>query len=183
MVDWAGGAGFDPESGQEAPVMATILFTDIVDSTSGARRRRRVMEADLSMHDDVVRSVLAGFRGRDIETAGDSFLVVFDSAESAIRCGLALVEALSAMQLPIRVGIHSGEVVVSDDQVRGLAVHTAARIVAEAGAGKSWCRASPATSPKGPRDWRSISGPPPPQGPRARARAVRCGIVRSVAGR
>ena len=137
MVDWAGGAGFDPESGQEAPVMATILFTDIVDSTSRLSTAGDVSwRRTVSMHDDVVRSVLAGFRGREIETAGDSFLVVFDSAESAIRCGLALVEALAAMQLPIRVGIHSGEVVVSDDHARGVAVHTAARIEAHAGAGE-----------------------------------------------
>lgn len=49
--------------------------------------------------------MLAGFKGREVETAGDSFLVVFDGAESAIRCGLALVEALAAIQLSIRVGI------------------------------------------------------------------------------
>jgi class 3 adenylate cyclase len=88
------------------------------------------------MHEDVVRSVIAGFAGREVETAGDSFLVMFDSAEGAIRCGLALVEALAAIQLPIRVGIHSGEVVRSGDHVRGLAVHAAARIVARAGAGE-----------------------------------------------
>jgi class 3 adenylate cyclase len=88
------------------------------------------------MHDDVVRSVLAGFGGREVETAGDSFLVVFDSAESAIRCGLALVKALAAIELPIRVGVHSGEVVMSGDHVGGLAVHAAARIVARAGTGE-----------------------------------------------
>ena len=88
------------------------------------------------MHDDVVRSVLTGFGGREIETAGDSFLVVFDSAESAIRCGLALVDALAAIEIPIRVGIHSGEIVMSGDQVRGLAVHAAARVVSRAGAGE-----------------------------------------------
>jgi class 3 adenylate cyclase len=88
------------------------------------------------MHDDVVRSVLAGFGGREVETAGDSFLVVFDTAEGAIRCGLALVGALAAIHLPIRVGIHSGEVAMSGDHVRGLAVHTAARIVDQAGAGE-----------------------------------------------
>jgi len=88
------------------------------------------------LHEDVVRSVLAGFAGREIQTAGDSFLVVFDSVEGAIRCGLALVGALSAIQLPIRVGIHSGEVVMSGDHIWGLAVHAAARIVARAGAGE-----------------------------------------------
>jgi class 3 adenylate cyclase len=137
MIDWAGGAGFDPQLGGEARAMATILFTDIVDSTVLARDAGDASwERTLAMHEDVVRGVLAGFGGREIETAGDSFLVVFASAEGAIRCGLALVGALGAIQLPIRVGIHSGEVVMSGDHIRGLAVHAAARIVARAGAGE-----------------------------------------------
>jgi class 3 adenylate cyclase len=134
MVDWAGGAGFNPQAG-ETRVLATILFTDVVDSTvlasdAGDASWKRTA----SMHDDVTRSVLAGFGGREIETAGDSFLVIFDSAESAIRCGLALVRAQDAIGIPIRVGIHSGEVLVDDDQVRGLAVHAASRILDQAGA-------------------------------------------------
>jgi class 3 adenylate cyclase len=137
MVDWAGGAGFDPRPGEQARVLATILFTDIVDSTALARDVGDVSwKRTVAMHDDVVRNVLAEFGGREVETAGDSFLVVFDSAEAAIRCGLALVRALDAIRLPIRVGIHSGEVVVSDDQVRGLAVHAASRILDEAGSGE-----------------------------------------------
>jgi class 3 adenylate cyclase len=135
MVDWAGGAGFDIRPGKERRAVATILFTDIVDSTVLAREAGDVAwKRTLAMHDDVVRNVLAGFGGREIETGGDSFLVVFDGAERAIRCALALVEALAAIRIPIRVGIHSGDVVSSGDQVRGVAVHTAARILAEAGA-------------------------------------------------
>jgi class 3 adenylate cyclase len=137
MVDWAGGAGFDQRPGGEARAMVTILFTDIVDSTVLARDAGDASwERTLAMHEDVVRSVLVGFGGREVETAGDSFLVVFDSAGGAIRCGLALVGALAAIQLPIRVGIHSGEVVMSGDHIRGLAVHAAARIMARAGAGE-----------------------------------------------
>jgi class 3 adenylate cyclase len=137
MVDWAGGAGFDTRPGEERRAMATILFTDIVDSTVLARDAGDVgWKRTLAMHDDVVRNVLVGFGGREIETGGDSFLVVFDGAERAIRCALALVEALAAIRIPIRAGIHSGEVVSSGDQVRGVAVHTAARILAEAGAGE-----------------------------------------------
>ena len=137
MVDWAGGAGFDPQLGGEARALATILFTDIVDSTARAREAGDMSwRRTVAMHDDVVRSVLAGFGGSEVETAGDSFLVVFDTAEGAIRCGLALVVALAAIQLPIRVGIHSGEVAASGDHVRGLAVHAASRIVDQAGAGE-----------------------------------------------
>jgi class 3 adenylate cyclase len=137
MVDWAGGAGFDARPGGEARSMATILFTDIVDSTALARDAGDASwKRTVAMHEDVVRSVLAGFGGREVETAGDSFLVVFDSAEGAIRCGLELVGALGAIQVPIRVGIHCGEVVMTGDHVRGLAVHAAARIVDRAGAGE-----------------------------------------------
>jgi class 3 adenylate cyclase len=137
MIDWAGGAGFDPQPGREARAMATILFSDIVDSTALARDAGDASwERTVAMHEDVVRSVLAGFGGREIETAGDSFLVVFVSAERAIRCGLALIGALDAIQLPIRVGIHSGEVLMSGDHVRGLAVHAAARVVDRAGPGE-----------------------------------------------
>ena len=137
MVDWAGGAGFDPRPGWDARAMATILFTDIVDSTVRASDAGDASwKRTVAMHDDVVRSVLAGFGGREVETAGDSFLVVFDTAEGAIRCGLALVGALAAIQLPIRVGVHSGEVAMSGDHVRGLAVHTAARILDQAGSGE-----------------------------------------------
>src|ERR671914_2017694 len=137
MVDWAGGAGFDARPGEEARVVATILFTDIVDSTALARDAGDASwKRTVAMHDDVVRTVLAGFGAREVETAGDSFLVVFDSAERAIRCGLALIDALGAIRVPIRAGIHSGEVIMSGDDVRGLAVHTAARILDQAGSGE-----------------------------------------------
>ena len=137
MLDWAGGAGFDVQTGESARVMATILFTDMVDSTTRARKAGdTAWKRTLAMHDDVVRTVLIRFQGREVETAGDSFLIVFDGAERAIRCGLALVDALAAIQVPIRVGIHSGEVTSTADHVRGVAVHVAARILAEAGAGE-----------------------------------------------
>jgi class 3 adenylate cyclase len=135
MVDWAGGAGFATVPGTEARAIASILFTDIVDSTVRAREEGDVSwRRTIAMHDDVVRGVLPSFGGREIETAGDSFLVLFDSAEGAIRCGLALIGALGAIQIPIRVGIHSGEVMMSGDHARGLAVHAAARVMSKAGA-------------------------------------------------
>ena len=137
MVDWAGGAGFDTQPGEGARVMATILFTDIVDSTVQARKKGdAAWKHTVTMQEDIVRTVLVRFGGREVETAGDSFLIVFDGAERAIRCGLALVDALAAIQVPIRVGIHSGEVALSDERVRGVAVHVAARILAEAGSGE-----------------------------------------------
>ena len=69
-------------------------------------------------------------------TAGDSFLVQFESAERAIRCALAIVEALAPIGISIRAGIHTGEVILADRQAQGLAVHVAARIVAAAAPGE-----------------------------------------------
>jgi class 3 adenylate cyclase len=138
MVDWAGGAGFDPPLHRgSARVMATILFTDIVDSTVQAQAKGdAAWKRTAAMHEDVVRTVLVRFGGREIETAGDSFLIVFDGAERAIRSGLELVEALAAIRISIRVGVHSGEVALSGEGVQGLAVHVAARVLAEAGSGE-----------------------------------------------
>jgi class 3 adenylate cyclase len=137
MVDWAGGGGFDTQPGEGARVMATILFTDIVDSTMRARKDGDVAwKRTVAMHEDIVRNLLPRFSGREVETAGDSFLIVFDGAERAIRCGLELIDALAAIGVSIRVGIHSGEVALAEDRVRGVAVNAAARILAEAGSGE-----------------------------------------------
>jgi class 3 adenylate cyclase len=137
MVDWAGGADIASDPGEGTRVMATILFTDIVDSTVLAREAGdAAWRRTVAMHEDVIRSVLVGFGGREVETAGDSFLVAFDGAERAIRCGLALVGALAAIRIPIRVGIHSGEVLTSGDHLRGVAVHAASRITGEADTGE-----------------------------------------------
>jgi class 3 adenylate cyclase len=138
MLDWAGGAGFGVAPGVGGlRAIRTMLFTDIVDSTGRAQRRGDLAwRHTLNMHDDVVRNVLSTFGGQEMGTAGDSFLVLFDSAEQAIRCALALIEALAAIDISIRAGIHSGEVILADEQVRGVAVHVAARIEAEAAPGE-----------------------------------------------
>lgn len=138
MLDWAGGAGFGVSPGPGGlRAIRTMLFTDIVDSTGRAQQRGdQAWRRTLEMHDDVVRGVLRAFGGEEMGTAGDSFLVLFDGAERAIRCALALMEALAAIDIAIRAGIHSGEVILADRQVRGVAVHVAARIVAEAAPGE-----------------------------------------------
>jgi class 3 adenylate cyclase len=134
MLDWAGGAGFGVAPGTGGlRVIRTMLFTDIVDSTGRVQRRGDASwRSTIEMHDDVVRSVLMTFGGEEMGTAGDSFLVLFDSAERAIRCALALVTALATIGISIRAGIHSGEVILAEGQARGVAVHIAARIVAAA---------------------------------------------------
>jgi class 3 adenylate cyclase len=138
MLDWAGGAGFGVAPGTGGlRVIRTMLFTDIVDSTGRAQRRGdAAWRRTVDMHDDVVRSVLMTFGGEEMGAAGDSFLILFDSAERAIRCALALVPALATIGISIRAGIHSGEVILAEEQVRGVAVHVAARIEAEAAPGE-----------------------------------------------
>jgi hypothetical protein len=154
MVDWAGGAGFDVRPGESARVMATILFTDMVGSTEQARKAGdAAWKRTVAMHDDVVRTVLVRFGGREVETAGDSFLIVFDGAERAIRCGLALVEALAAIRVLVRVGIHSGEV----------------GLTARVGHHPRPCRGRCRTGVR-------AAGTAPPQGPGARTRPVLRGI-------
>jgi class 3 adenylate cyclase len=138
MLDWAGGAGFGEAPGTSGlRVIRTMLFTDIVDSTGRVQRRGDVAwKRTVTMHDDVVRSVLGTFGGEEMGTAGDSFLVLFDSAERAIRCAFALVGALAAIGISIRAGLHTGEVIVANEQVHGVAVHVAARIEGQAAPGE-----------------------------------------------
>lgn len=137
-IDWAGVEGWASPPREGERVLATILFTDIVDSTTLARRvGDAAWKRTRALHDESVRSVLSRFRGREVETAGDSFLAVFDGAARAVRCGAALVVAAAAMDLAIRVGIHTGDVEVgATGGVRGLAVNTAARVLALASGGE-----------------------------------------------
>ena len=135
LVDWAGATDWAAPRTEGERVLATILFTDIVDSTGTAQRMGdAAWRRERQLHNDTVRSVLHNFRGREIETAGDSFLAIFDGAARAVRAGLALVEAVGGMDLHIRVGIHTGEVELANEQLSGLAVHAAARVMALAGA-------------------------------------------------
>ena len=116
-------------------VLATVLFTDIVDSTATLARIGDQAWRDLLIeHNRRMRDQLNRFRGREIDTTGDGFLAVFDSASRAARCGLAMTDAARAMGTSIRVGIHTGEVEFIGGDARGVAVHAAARVLARAGA-------------------------------------------------
>jgi class 3 adenylate cyclase len=115
-------------------VLATVLFTDIVDSTATLERIGDEAWRDLlNDHNRRMRDQLNRFRGREIVTTGDGFLAVFDSASRAVRCGLAMTEAARGMGISIRVGVHTGEVEFVGGDARGVAVHTAARVLARAG--------------------------------------------------
>jgi class 3 adenylate cyclase len=115
-------------------VLATVLFTDIVDST---RRAAEIGDRDwhalLDAHDAIVRVQLARFRGREVSTSGDGFLATFDGPQRAIRCAMAIREAVRALGIEIRAGLHTGECEVRGDDIGGIAVHIGARVSALAG--------------------------------------------------
>jgi class 3 adenylate cyclase len=117
-------------------VLATVLFTDLVGSTERAAELGDRRWADtLQGHQALVRSELAKFEGREIDTAGDGFLATFNGPARAIRCAAAIVRASQEQGLEVRAGLHTGECELADGAVRGIAVHTGARVagIAEAG--------------------------------------------------
>ena len=126
-------------TGQQADVaddrvLATVLFTDIVDSTRrAAEMGDRDWHALLDAHDAVVRSQLARFRGREVNTSGDGFLAMFDGPQRAIRCAMAIRDAVQALGIEVRAGLHTGECEVRGDDIGGIAVHIGARVSALAG--------------------------------------------------
>jgi class 3 adenylate cyclase len=116
-------------------VLATVLFTDIVDSTRrAAEMGDRDWRALLDAHDAVVRSQLARFRGREVNTSGDGFLAMFDGPQRAIRCAKAIRDAVQALGIQVRAGLHTGECEVRGDDIGGIGVHIGARVSALAGA-------------------------------------------------
>ena len=136
-IEW-GGSGRAMGEAQAEPggvrSLATVMFTDIVDSTATlARVGDAAWRALLRTHDARLREELNVYRGREIKTTGDGFLAVFDSATRAVRCAAAMTRSARAMDLHIRVGVHTGEVETSGGDVRGIAVHAASRIVTLAG--------------------------------------------------
>ena len=115
-------------------VLATVLFTDIVDST---RRAAEIGDRDwralLDAHDAVVRAQLARFRGREVNTSGDGFLAMFDGPQRAIRCAMSIRDAVRSLGIEVRAGLHTGECEVRGDDIGGIAVHIGARVSALAG--------------------------------------------------
>jgi class 3 adenylate cyclase len=114
-------------------ILATVLFTDIVDSTGrasrlGDRRWRELLE----VHDELARRLVEAFAGQLIKTTGDGMLATFDGPGRAIRCAATLRDELGGIGVQIRAGLHTGEVELRDGDVGGIAVHIAARVLAAA---------------------------------------------------
>ena len=118
-------------------VLATVLFTDIVGSTEraaelGDQKWRQVLDG----HDRAVRRQLERFRGHEVHTAGDGFLATFDGPGRAIQCACAIRDAVGALGIEVRVGLHTGEIEVRGEDVAGMAVHIGARVSSVADAGE-----------------------------------------------
>lgn len=121
----------------EDRVLGTIMFTDIVGSTAQAGRLGDRAWTDLlAAHDAAVRGALAAHRGREVNTTGDGVVAMFDGPARAIRCGAAIRDAVAALGIHARVGIHTGECVLRGEGIAGIAVHIAARIGALAKGGE-----------------------------------------------
>jgi pimeloyl-ACP methyl ester carboxylesterase len=125
------------EEAEPERMLATVLFTDIVESTVkaielGDGRWRDLLER----HNAFVRRELLRYRGREVDSAGDGFLATFDGPARAIHCASAIVEGVRELGLTVRAGLHTGECEIADGKVAGIAVHTGARVAAYADEGE-----------------------------------------------
>jgi class 3 adenylate cyclase len=118
-------------------ILATLLFTDVVDSTGLATTMGdRAWKKLLDRHHEVVRAQVGRWHGRNLEFTGDGTMTVFDAPTRALRCAWALIDELRPLGLEIRAGIHAGEIERRADGVGGIGVHIAARVLGKAGAGQ-----------------------------------------------
>ena len=118
-------------------ILATVLFTDIVESTRraselGDRRWRTLLE----QHDHLIRQEILRLRGREVKTLGDGFLVTFDGPARAVRWASTIASGVRSLGLEVRTGVHTGEVEAKGDDIAGIAVHVAARIASLATGGQ-----------------------------------------------
>lgn len=116
-------------------IVTTLLMTDIVDSTATASGLGGVTwKQRLGEHDRVVRTRLERYLGREVNTTGDGFLAMFASVRGAILCAASIRDGTAGMGLPVRIGVHTGEVELLPGDIGGVAVHAAARVIALGGA-------------------------------------------------
>ena len=119
-------------------VLATVMFTDIVDSTRrAAELGDRQWRALLDGHDAAVRQQLLRFRGREVKNLGDGFMATFDGPARAVRCAAAISDAVQPLGITLRSGLHTGEIGLTPGDVTGIAVHIAARVAEKAEAGET----------------------------------------------
>jgi len=132
-IEWEGLRRWSTPLGAGERTVATMLFTDVVDSTATAARLGEAAWSDLlARHNEMVRGSIERHRGNEVVTTGDGFLATFDGAARAVRCGLEICEQAQTIGLHVRAGVHTGEVERIGADVRGIAVHEAARIAGAA---------------------------------------------------
>jgi Adenylate cyclase, family 3 (some proteins contain HAMP domain) len=120
-------------------VLSTVLFTDIVASTTRASDLGdRGWRDLLDRHDAAVRRQISRFRGREVKTTGDGFLATFDGPARAVECACAIRDVAEQLDLPVRSGVHTGEIEIRGDDIGGIAVHIAARVAARAESSTVW---------------------------------------------
>jgi class 3 adenylate cyclase len=135
VVDVLGNIGALAIPGEHERLVTTLLMSDIVDSTLTATRvGDAAWKQVLAEHNRLIRAQLERFRGREVNTTGDGFLATFGSAAGALRSALATRDAMRGLGIELRIGVHTGEVDVLPNDIGGVAVHAAARIVALGGA-------------------------------------------------
>ena len=132
-------ASVQDEEAELDRVLATVLFTDIVDSTAtaavmGDAKWRKLIDE----HDRTAKAVVSRYRGEYVESTGDGMLATFDGPARAVRCAQALGQAVKALGVEIRAGAHTGEIARSETGVAGLGVHVAARVASMGGANEVW---------------------------------------------
>lgn len=136
-IDFVGVAGWGLPAAPGQRVLKTILFTDIADSTKAAEgmgdRRWRVL---MTQHGEDVRMTLATRRGREVKMTGDGFLAVFDGPADAVEAARAITRSAERLGFGVRAGVHTGEVEQIGDDLLGVAVHLAARVMDAAGPGE-----------------------------------------------
>ena len=137
-IAWSGIRSFGaPLLATGERVLTTVLFTDIVGSTEvAARLGESRWQALISDHNDGFRRAIERFGGREVKTTGDGFLVRFDVPVRALACARAMRDVAATLGVEIRAAVHTGEVEVVGDDIRGLAVHLASRLLAVAGPGE-----------------------------------------------
>jgi class 3 adenylate cyclase len=129
-------AAWERRAVERRRVLATVLFTDLADSTAKAAELGGAWPSLLAEHNAVIRRELARFRGETIDTAGDGFFASgFDGPARAIRCACAIRDAVTSLGLEVRVGVHTGECDIVDGKLAGLAVAVGARVAGHADVG------------------------------------------------
>jgi class 3 adenylate cyclase len=133
--EWTSSRVFARAPDDDDAIVVTLLFTDIVGSTATLERvGDKAWHELLVAHNAAMREQIAHHRGREFDTSGDGFLVLFEGAARAVRCARGMIKAANALGLHIRAGCHTGEVIFVAGYAHGVAVHTTARVVALAGA-------------------------------------------------